>query len=300
MKADVYFPNHMIREVPHTSKAVFDIVQRFIQDIGVPTIVRFEKCVEKLWKLSKPTATPPPYPAQHAHPSASPPGSSIFTYYGQRQSVIVLSDSDDDDEDTTLSDQLSACLEKQSELNTELCQVQEILQQTEGALANSQRREQELLAQIDRITKPFSSQPRQALTPSSSCTTPLTPKRVSSSRTRPGSSNVWVSSGTPSRYSSNSPALLSLTCGAASNSTIHSPVTPAKATPAIAYLTFIQANHLDDKYAAIDLIRRNIGMSKWNNELLDLGVGHALVAELVSLMHSYTDELEQSISSSLA
>ncbi|PPQ86353.1 hypothetical protein CVT25_002050 [Psilocybe cyanescens] len=138
VKADVYFPNHMIRKVPHTSKAVFDIIQRFIRDIGDPTIVRFEKCVEKLWKLSKPTATPPPYPAQHAHPSASPPGSSIFTYYGQRQSVIVLSDSDDNDEDTTLSDQLSACLKKQSELNTELCQVQEILQQTEGALANSQ------------------------------------------------------------------------------------------------------------------------------------------------------------------
>ena len=35
IKANVYFPGHMVREEPYTSNVVSDIVQRFIRNIGI-------------------------------------------------------------------------------------------------------------------------------------------------------------------------------------------------------------------------------------------------------------------------
>ena len=94
----------MIREVPYTSIVVSDIVQRFIHDVGLPTIERFDRCSHLLWKTAPPYSgpIPEPYPTQTTSPMASPPGSSIFTYYGKQNRAAVV-DFDSDDGDTSQS-----------------------------------------------------------------------------------------------------------------------------------------------------------------------------------------------------
>lgn len=88
----------MVREEPYISNVVSDIVQQFIRDIGIPTIKRFDRCARLLWKTGQYSGPiPAPYPMQTTSPIASPPGSSIFTYYGkQNRAALVDSDSDDD------------------------------------------------------------------------------------------------------------------------------------------------------------------------------------------------------------
>ena len=92
----------MVHEVPYTSVVVSDIVQQFIHDIGIPTIEHFNRCARLLWNMSSAYSgpIPAPYPAQTTSPIASPPGSSVFIYYGTRKQnqaiVVVDSDSDDD------------------------------------------------------------------------------------------------------------------------------------------------------------------------------------------------------------
>lgn len=88
----------MIREVPNSSIVVSDIVQRFIRDIGIPTIERFNRCARILWNAPTYTGpTPAPYYMHSTSPIASPPGSSVFTYYGkQNRAAVIDSDSDDD------------------------------------------------------------------------------------------------------------------------------------------------------------------------------------------------------------
>jgi hypothetical protein len=93
----------MIREVPYTSTVVSDIVQRFIRDIGLPTIERFDRCFRLLWNLPPYSGPiPAPYSMQTTSPIASPPGSSVFTYYGKKNLATVV-DFDSDDDDTPQS-----------------------------------------------------------------------------------------------------------------------------------------------------------------------------------------------------
>jgi hypothetical protein len=99
VKADVYFPGHMVREEPYTSIVVSDIVQWFIHDIGILTIECFNRCARLLWNMPPYSGPiPAPYPLQTTSPMTSPPGSSVFIYYGkQYQAAVVNSDSDNDD-----------------------------------------------------------------------------------------------------------------------------------------------------------------------------------------------------------
>ena len=111
VKANVYFPDHMVREEPYTSTVVSNIVQLFIRDIGIPTIKRFDRCARLLW--NKPPYSgpiPPPYPIKTTSPFASPPASSVFTYYGKQiQPTVVDSvDSDSDYDDKPQSTQIGS------------------------------------------------------------------------------------------------------------------------------------------------------------------------------------------------
>jgi hypothetical protein len=139
IKADVYFPDHMVREEPYTSRVVSDIVQQFIRNIGIPTIKRFNRCVKLLWNLPSYSGTiPEPYPLQPTSPIASPPGSSVFCFYGnlkQNQAIVIDSDSDDDK---------PHFMTENTALRTQLMQVHQSIKRTEDMWANYNRHEQPL------------------------------------------------------------------------------------------------------------------------------------------------------------
>ena len=87
----------MAHEVPYTSIVVSDIVQQFIREIGIPTIERFDRCAKLLWKTAPYSGPiPPPYPIQPTSPIASPPGSSVFTFYGKQARAEVFDSNSDD------------------------------------------------------------------------------------------------------------------------------------------------------------------------------------------------------------
>jgi hypothetical protein len=256
VKADVYFPGHMIREEPYISIVVSDIVQQFIRDIGIPTIERFNRCSRLLWNMSSYSGPiPAPYPMQTALPIASPPGSSVFTYYGKQNRAAVL-DSDSDDNDKPQSTENTA-------LRTQLEQVHQSLF---GSSSHS-----------------------RPITPTNPRTFP--PERTLSSQlSKTLTQKGFISpTRTPSRHSLKSGPSYSLSFGGAGNSQAQSPVTPTRAGTENQYTAFIDANGLTEIHPAIDLVRRRVVMFNWKDELLNLGIAQDLVADLMSAMNSYPE-----------
>jgi hypothetical protein len=264
VKADVYFPDHMVREVPRTSTVVSDIVQRFIQDIGIPTIERFDRCARLLWNTPPYSGPiPAPYTMQTTSLIASPPGSSVFIYYGKQNRAPIIVDSDDDD-DTPQSTDLKT---ENAALRAQLVQVHQSLKRAEGVIANSHRRERP----PSNISS-SSSQPCP-ITPAIPRTIPRTPERTQS-RT----SKSFISpAGTPSRSKSGT------------SSQVRSPATAIRTSPENHYAAFINTNGLTEFLPAIDLVRRRVVMFNWKEELLNLGVTQDLVADLMTAMNSYSD-----------
>jgi hypothetical protein len=226
----------MVREVPYTSIVVSDIVQRFIRDIGIPTIERFNRCARLLWNMPLYSGPiPAPYPIQTTLPIASPPGSSVFTYYGkQNRAAAVYSDSDDDDKP-----QSTGFKTENTALKTQLEQVHQSLKQEEDVLANSHRREQ------PHISNGSSSHPRP-ITPANPRTVPRTPERIlysQSSKTL--TANSYISpTRTPSRH---------MLGPSNSLSSARSPVTPTRVSPENQYAAFIDANGLTEFYLQLTL-----------------------------------------------
>jgi len=247
VKADVYFPGHMVREVPYTSIVVSDIVQWFIRDIGIPTIERFNRCARLLWNMSPYSGPiPAPYPLQTTSPMASPPGSSVFTYYGKQYQAVVVN-SDSDDEDQTHS-------------------AQSLI----GSLSYS-----------------------HPITPASphTVTVPRTPERTlsyQSSKTLTANSLTSPTRSPSHRNLRSGPSHSLSFCGAGS-SQVQLPVTPTKAGAENQYVDFIDANGLTEFHPAIDLVRRRVVMFYWKDELLNLGIDQDLVADLMSVMNSYSE-----------
>jgi hypothetical protein len=270
----------MVREVPYTSIVVSDIVQRFIRDIGIPTIERFNRCARLLWNMPSAYSgpIPAPYPMQTTSPIASPPGSSVFTYYGKHQAAVADPDSDDDDEPQSTGFKI-----ENTALRTQLDQVHQSFKWAEDVFTNSHRREQPLA----HISNGSSSQPRP-ITPANtpSRTIPRTPERTLSSQSSK-TNNFFSPMGTPSRHKSGPSNLLS-PCGAGSSQARLS-VTPIRAFPENQYTAFIDANGLIELHPAIDLVRRRVLMFNWKDELLNLGITQDLVADLMSAMNSYSE-----------
>jgi hypothetical protein len=274
IKADVYFPDHMVREEPYTSKVVSDIVQQFIRNIGIPTIERFNRCIKLLWNLPLYSGPiPAPYPLQPTSPIASPPGSSVFCFYGnlkQNQTIVVDSDSDDDK---------PHFMTENTALRTQLMQVHQSIKRAEDVWANYNRREQPLAHSSN--SSGSSSQP-PPMTPANlqvrTVQIPHNPERTLLSHSSSQSSKTPKR--TPSRHSISLSA-----CGAGSRL----PVTPKRTSPENQYTAFVDENDLTDFLPAIDLVRRRVVMFNWKDELLNLGIEQDLVADLMSAMNSYSE-----------
>ena len=253
----------MIREVPYTSKVVSDIVQHFIHNIGIPTIERFNRCAKLLWNMPLYSGPiPAPYPIQTTSPNASPPGSSVFTYYGRPNQAVVQDVDSDFNSDA---------------LRTQFEQVHQSIKRAEDVWANSHQPEQ-----------PLGSLFPPPITPANIRTMPRTPESTLSSDS---SQYDFISPiGTPSRYKSvsSSPSISLTACGAG-GSQARSAVTPKRASPENGFFPFIDANGLTEFFPAIDLVRRRVVMFNWKDELLNLGIAQDLVADLMSAMNSYSE-----------
>ena len=236
----------MVREVPYTSVVISDIVQHFIQDIKILTIERFDRCARLLWNTPPYSGPiPAPYPMQPTSPIVSPPGSSLFTYYGkQNRAIIVDSDSDDDNNKP-------------------------------HSTTHSHRHEHPL----SHLSNSSSSQPCP-ITPGNPHTTgnPRTPQNTQSKTQTP--KNFISPLGTPPRYKSG-PTL----------SQARLPVTGSavRPSPENYYAAFIESNGLTELFPAINLVRRRVVMLNWKEELLNLGISQDLVADLMTVMNSYSD-----------
>ena len=199
---------------------------------------------------------------QTTSPIASPPGSSVFTYYGkQNRAVVVDSDSDDDDKPQ------SAGIETENTaLRTQLEQINHSL--------------------IGSSSHPH---PMTPITPANPRTIPRTPERtLSSQSSKTLTPNSFISpTRTPSRHKSGPSDSLSF-CGAES-SQARLPVTPTRAGPENQYAAFIHTNGLTEFHPAIDLVRRRVVMFNWKDELLNLGIAQDLVVDLMSAMNSYSE-----------
>ncbi|PPQ92920.1 hypothetical protein CVT25_000627 [Psilocybe cyanescens] len=289
------FPGHLAREDIRYSEAVSDIIQRFIRDVGLPTIAQYERCAAPHWKLPEGDHIPSAWAQQGVQPNASPPGSSVFTYHGHRNSQVVVIDSDDDDSVIPSQHQRINHLAKEAFLKDELQTVRQSLQKVEQALAASHCRENELLAKIDRLanTSAIHSQSTTHLVSHSTPCMPdhsrLTPGHRVKSRQAPSSPSVSISAAATTDPLRHNGRLLSSVppCGRDNVSQmpdvhfshteldLHSP-----------YGKFIANNGLEGKFFVIELIRTNIQMFLWRDQLLKAGIMQDILNELMSLMSS--------------
>ena len=85
VKADVYFPGYLIQEDPRISPIISELVQKYIADIGMPVIKRWEWCARSIWSLTQGNGNsiPLPYSSQPMQPNAIPRNSSTFVYHGR-------------------------------------------------------------------------------------------------------------------------------------------------------------------------------------------------------------------------
>lgn len=303
VKTDVYFPGHLLRlnDAQRYSDTISDMVQRFIIDIGLPTIERYERCAKRHWPLTGGRIIPLPYPQQGTQPPAVPPNSSTFVYHGRPSILIVDSDSDDDFAVLTSRNRLSTAVEVESLLKKELDTVKANLRRCQEALAESRQHEQDLLAQVDRLTNASGSTSLPAFTMSvTSHSVPQTPDRVSPHRNL-RSPNIWISPfssfspvATPSRHAGAS-SFPAFSCGADHVKVlpnIHTSPSPVKPSSENSYKNFIHVNDLDDAFAHIDLICRTVAPYMWRDELGSISINGDKVTDLMAVMAAYSLEIE--------
>lgn len=303
VKADVYFPGYFLQlnNGRHYSNAVSEIVQRFILDIGLPTIERYETCaIAARWITPTSRSTPLPYAQQSFHPPADPATSSNFIYHG-RPPVVVIDDYDDEDNSLIFTaSQIQLRSENESLLKAELETAKEDLKQTQDALAESQRREQDLLAQIDHLTNGSASLP-SIPTSIASQTVPRTPEHVNVNRGRhPRSQNARDSPlqffspvASPSRRVGGS-SFPALSCGADRVPVMLNVLTsprPVTLSPGTMYSDFVHANGLDDVFSHIDVIRRNVAPFLWKDELEKIPIDGDKVIPLMAVMATHSIDI---------
>jgi hypothetical protein len=303
----------LLKEEAGSAKAVYDIVQRFISDIGIPTIGRYERCANKVWNLPKSVQCPPPLPEHGIFPKAWPPGSSCFIYHGMKPDFNI--EDDDNDVMTPSQHELLTYAEKEGYLKAELTSAKGRIGDLEIDLADSHRRIQELLVQVEHLTN--------AGTTPATCSLPHTPNRhrtLAFSQKSPQVLNVSSHASPvaqmPTEYgmfiheahdlddmfqikhlTNPTPAtprnLPHASAYSQKSPQIHSPLrhktysTTLTASATTEYGTFIEMHNLDDAFPAIDLVRRKVAMYLWQDELLSAGVPEDLLLQLMAIMSSY-------------
>lgn len=294
VKAEVYFPGHLAREDTRYSEAVSHIVQKFITDIGIPNIARYERNAGPHWTLPPPTLIPSALPRQSLQPNASPPGSSVFTYHGERKPHVVVVSDDEDFNIATSQYQPINYSARETALKYELNSVRQTLQDVENALADSRRRENELLAEIGRLSGSPASNSR-SMTPLAAHTTPRTPDRSNvTHRVKPSQAplspvkSLSVAATKPSHHGSFYPPTPQ---GRENYSQIPSFLpSPMKPDLGSDYGRFIQDNGLAEIFFTIDLIRNKVPMFLWRDELMKAGISDTILNELMSSMSSHSSD----------
>ena len=301
----------MLKEEIGCAEAVYDIVQRFINDIGIPTIAHYERCAEISWKLPKSTQSPPPLSQHGILPKASPSNSSCFIYHGKR--VIPI----DNDFLTPSQLQLLTCAENEGYLKAELTLAKGRIRDLETDLADSRQREQELLLQIELLTNAGSASATYNLphTPNRHRTlgfsqkspqihSPLRHKTYSTAPTVTTDYGTLVeahTTPTPSPHNlSHTPSCHRTPGFSPKLPQVLSPLrhktysTAPTASATTEYGTFIETHNLDDIFPAIDLVHRKVDMYLWQEELRNSGVPEDLLPQLMALMSSYSNPLSSS------
>jgi hypothetical protein len=147
VKSDVYFPGYLIEAEPRFSPIISELVQKFIINIGMPVIGRWEQCARSIWPMTQGAGagTPSPYPSQPMQPEAKPKGSSTFVYHGR------LRDDDEYQEDEISQSMVDMVnmMEERDTYKTQLYALQSLLSATEKSLAESLAREGELRSELN-------------------------------------------------------------------------------------------------------------------------------------------------------
>ena len=286
----------MLKEEPGCAEAVYDIVQRFISDIGIPTIGRYEKCANNIWKLPKSAQCPQPLLQHGIFPKAWPPNSSCFIYHGKKLAAIV--DDDNDNIITPSQNQQLSWAETEGVLRAELMIANRRIGNLETDLADSHQCEQALLVQIEHLTNAGAATPNRHRTLAVSQKSPQVQvptdygtyieahslddmfqnKHLTNAAARPATPRTPNCHRSPV-FTQKSPQVHSPLC--------HKTFSPAP-TVTTEYGTFIEIHDLDDIFPAIDLVRRKVAMYLWQDELLNAGVQEELLPQLMAVMSSHS------------
>ncbi|PPQ97887.1 hypothetical protein CVT26_013061 [Gymnopilus dilepis] len=294
VKVDCYFPAHMARENPTCATAIDSIIQRFIRDVGLPTISRFESCTSQDWMRNKDKAfvPPPPYDPDLEAAGTSLSACSVSQHVGRRQALDPSPRVDEEPASTSLGQRRGV----DAKQNTTMIALKQRIEQLETSLADSHRREQELLREVHRLSgSPGSRSIPQPPTPS----TPGRRCDVNVHMQSPIRQNTGSPTISDSPYESlHSLRQLRARTAPSQNrrgSDIPSPST-SSGVPATAdfvqtqgsakIYAFLGVHGLDRHAATVDAIREVIPEDKWQERLLLAGIPAELLEQLLSLMSS--------------
>ena len=162
IKSDVYFPSYLIEEDRRLSPIISELVQKYIVNIGMPVIERWEQCARSIWPMTQGQGghVPSPYPSQPIQPDATPRGSSTFVYNGRPFSSDPRVDVNDEYEEEELTDSMLEMLnviEERDKYKSQVDTMQSTLSMTESALLNSLAREEHLKSELNNTRAMLSS-----------------------------------------------------------------------------------------------------------------------------------------------
>jgi hypothetical protein len=302
----------LLKEEASCAQAVYDIVQRFISDIGIPTIGRYERCANIVWKLPKAAQRPPPLSQHGILPKAWPPNSSCFIYHGKKPVIII--DNDNNNCIIPSQHQLLSCVENEGFLKAELMLAKDRIGDLETDLEDTRRREQDLLVQIEHLTNARAATPNRHRTSAFSQKSPQKSPQVLnvSSHTSPvaqvpteygtfieaqrsfddtGMFQIkhLTNAGATSRNLPHTPNRYRTPAFSQVHSPLHHKIYSPAPTATTEYGTFIEIHNLDDIFPAIDLVRRKVAMYLWQDELRNTGVPEDLLPQLMAVMSSHSN-----------
>ena len=235
-------------------------------------------------------------------PRAWPPNSSRFIYHGKK-SVII--DDNNNDILTPSQHQFISFAENEGYLKEELMLAKDQIGKIQTDLADSRRREQELLVQIELLTNARAATPNRHRTLTFSQKSPQI-RNISSHASpvaeapmQPTEYGIFFEAhdlddkhltsavappATPSQNRHHTPLIQKSPVLSHLRHKTFSPAPTASATTE--YGTFIETHGLDDIFPAIDIVRCKVAMYLWRDELLNAGVPMDLLTQLMEVMYS--------------
>jgi hypothetical protein len=153
LKAHIYLPPAFIQEYPETHECIANIIQNFIQEIGIHATLRWKAAAGNLnWKFTNnnPSTIPSTYPSnQPLIPEPMAPASSHYVFYGCPYGMLGLTlPSGPTCADSALQSVLipSAPISSPLDMNT-----MEECEQLKDALTKARQREAEAQDEIQRL-----------------------------------------------------------------------------------------------------------------------------------------------------